>query len=312
MNLGREEVVLVMKLACRNEVADRDDCGRTCVVDHNMRDDDPMDFGFGSPANKDKKKNSFKLLCNCSNFMKTASNSPLRSQKYSCTPNRGDPMGERKLSLPQPLGYHLRNASPLHSIKWHSSAISVNLQGNQRQHIRWSDVGALDRAKYSALCQFDGGPKYQENVNIRLGDGSMRRGQVMEVDGEKAVVQVFERTSEIGTVQYTEVLKTHVSQEMFGRIFNGSRKPIDYGPPILPEACLYISGECVVPTSVYTSRKSSSGAGLTATVGKEPEAGEFCIAGASMLDNGIFCVHEFDKMDIKNQAAIREAIEQPQ
>ncbi|KAG2271501.1 hypothetical protein Bca52824_066056 [Brassica carinata] len=154
------------------------------------------------------------------------------------------------------------------------------------------------------------GPKYQENVNIRLGDGSMRRGQVMEVDGEKAVVQVFERTSEIGTVQYTEVLKTHVSQEMFGRIFNGSRKPIDYGPPILPEACLYISG--VVPTSVYTSRKSSSGAGLTATVGKEPEAGEFCIAGASMLDNGIFCVHEFDKMDIKNQAAIREAIEQPQ
>ena len=37
MNLGREEVVLVMKLACRNEVADRDDCGRTCVVDHNMR-----------------------------------------------------------------------------------------------------------------------------------------------------------------------------------------------------------------------------------------------------------------------------------
>ncbi|XP_013585271.1 PREDICTED: V-type proton ATPase subunit B 2-like [Brassica oleracea var. oleracea] len=99
----------------------------------------------------------------------------------------------------------------------------------------------------------------------------MRRGQAREVDGEKAVVQVFERTSEIGTVQYTEVLKTHVSQEMFGHIFNGSRKPIDYGPPILPEACLYISG--VVPTSVYTSRKFSSGAGLTATVGKEPEAG---------------------------------------
>ena len=29
-------------------------------------------------------------LCNSSKFMKTASNSPLRSQKYSCTPNRGD------------------------------------------------------------------------------------------------------------------------------------------------------------------------------------------------------------------------------
>lgn len=37
------------------------------------------------------------------------------------------------------------------------------------------------------LCQ---GPKYQEIVNIRLGDGTTRRGQVLEVDGEKAVVQV--------------------------------------------------------------------------------------------------------------------------
>ncbi|MBA0850325.1 hypothetical protein Goshw_028419 [Gossypium schwendimanii] len=35
------------------------------------------------------------------------------------------------------------------------------------------------------------GPKYQEIVNIRLGDGTTRRGQVLEVDGEKAVVQVF-------------------------------------------------------------------------------------------------------------------------
>ena len=35
------------------------------------------------------------------------------------------------------------------------------------------------------------GPKFQEIVNIRLGDGSTRRGQVLEVDGEKAVVQVL-------------------------------------------------------------------------------------------------------------------------
>ena len=39
--------------------------------------------------------------------------------------------------------------------------------------------------------QLDQGPKYQEIVNIRLGDGSIRRGQVLEVDGEKAVVQVI-------------------------------------------------------------------------------------------------------------------------
>lgn len=40
-------------------------------------------------------------------------------------------------------------------------------------------------------------PKYSEIVNLRLGDGQIRRGQVLEVDGNKAVVQVFEGTSGI-------------------------------------------------------------------------------------------------------------------
>lgn len=77
-------------------------------------------------------------------------------------------------------------------------------------------------------------PKYAEIVNLRLGDGTARRGQVLEVDGNRAVVQVFEGTSGIDntgtTLEFTgDVLKTPVSRDMLGRVFNGSGKPIDGG-----------------------------------------------------------------------------------
>ncbi|NWY02136.1 VATB1 ATPase, partial [Nothoprocta ornata] len=90
--------------------------------------------------------------------------------------------------------------------------------------------------------------QYAEIVNFTLPDGSGRSGQVLEVLGSKAIVQVFEGTSGIDAKQTTceftgDILRTPVSEDMLGRVFNGSAKPIDSGPAVMAEDFLDINGE---------------------------------------------------------------------
>lgn len=108
-------------------------------------------------------------------------------------------------------------------------------------------------------------PKYSEIVNLTLADGTVRRGQVLEVEGKKAVVQVFEGTSGIDakytTCQFTgETLKIPVSTDMLGRIFDGSGRPNDKGPAVLAEDYLDIMGTPINPHSrIYPEEMIQTG-----------------------------------------------------
>jgi len=94
--------------------------------------------------------------------------------------------------------------------------------------------------------------KYDELVEIELSDGEKRRGQVLEVSEDRAIVQMFEGTTGID-ISHTKVrflgkvLEIPVSTDMLGRIFDGSGKPIDKGPKIIPEKRLDINGSPLNP-----------------------------------------------------------------
>ena len=94
--------------------------------------------------------------------------------------------------------------------------------------------------------------KYQELVEIELSSGEMRRGQVLEITKDKAVVQIFEGTAGIDVSETKvrflgKVIELPVSLDILGRIFDGSGRPIDKGPQIIAEKKLDINGNPLNP-----------------------------------------------------------------
>ncbi|MGX6979514.1 V-type ATP synthase subunit B [Vagococcus elongatus] len=96
------------------------------------------------------------------------------------------------------------------------------------------------------------GVKYEELIEVRLQNGETRRGQVLEIDGDRAMVQVFEGTSDIN-LRDSQVrflgrpLELGVSEDMLGRVFDGMGRIIDKGAQLLPEKKVNINGEVINP-----------------------------------------------------------------
>ena len=98
------------------------------------------------------------------------------------------------------------------------------------------------------------GVTYDELVEIAGEDGSIRKGKVLEVNGDKAMVQLFENAQgiQMSTSKARFLgrsLTVSLSEDMLGRVFDGLGNPKDGGAPIIPEKKLDINGQPINPAA---------------------------------------------------------------
>jgi V/A-type H+-transporting ATPase subunit B len=98
------------------------------------------------------------------------------------------------------------------------------------------------------------GVKYAELAEVEFSDGSVRRGKVLEISEDKALVQMFEGTIGLDVagskVRFLgRVQELGVSEDLVGRIFDGAGRPKDNGPQIIAAKRLDINGNPINPTS---------------------------------------------------------------
>ena len=92
---------------------------------------------------------------------------------------------------------------------------------------------------------------FGEIVTIRLADGSIKNGQVLDTCDDLVIVQVFEGTAKIdrtaGVTFMGDVFKLPVSKDLVGRILDGAGRPRDGGPDIVAEEYADIIGAAINP-----------------------------------------------------------------
>ncbi len=98
------------------------------------------------------------------------------------------------------------------------------------------------------------GVKYDELVEIEQENGELRRGKVLQIENDKALVQLFEGSQglKISTSKARFLgrgIQLAVSYDMLGRVFDGMGTPIDGGAPIIAEKRLDINGNPINPAS---------------------------------------------------------------
>lgn len=102
------------------------------------------------------------------------------------------------------------------------------------------------------LVEKVGDAKFGHIVDIELGDGSIRHGQILQVERDKVLVQVFEGTQAIDVERTTvrflaKPLEFGVSPDILGRVFSGLGAPKDDGPAIIAEQYMDINGNPINP-----------------------------------------------------------------
>lgn len=117
--------------------------------------------------------------------------------------------------------------------------------------------------QYAGLSEINGplvclegakGVSYDEIAEIKLEDGTKRLGRVVEMQGDKVVLQVFEGTNGISLtntkISFTgKPLEIPLSTEMLGRTFNGAGKPIDGLGEVFPQKYGDINGRALNPVA---------------------------------------------------------------